>query len=117
LHDGTHDPILRAVFAQICHDEEGHLNFHIDKLQALFADWGWPRRAALRACWRALFRASCLVVMWDHRAVLTAVGVSKALFWWDCGLIFDEVAARIFNSTPKAIVIKSLSMDAPAAPV
>jgi hypothetical protein len=107
LHDGTADPVLKNVFAQICHDEEGHLNFHIDTLQQLFAEWPWWRRAAVRAFWRLLFRASCVVVIWDHRAVLSAVGVSKSLFWWDCGLIFDEVAARIFSSAPKPIVIDS----------
>jgi hypothetical protein len=112
LHDGTEDPVLRSVFAQICHDEEGHLNFHIDTLQKLFTKWPWWRRAGLRAFWRVLFRASCVVVMWDHRAVLSAVGVSKSLFWWDCGLIFDEVAARIFSSAPKPIVIESGLLNA-----
>jgi hypothetical protein len=112
LHDGTENPVLRSVFAQICHDEEGHLNFHIDTLQDLFAKWPWWRRAGLRAFWRVLFRASCLVVMWDHGAVLSAVGVSKSLFWWDCGLIFDEVAARIFSSAPKPIVIESGLLNA-----
>jgi len=112
LHDGTDNPVLRSVFAQICHDEEGHLNFHIDTLQTLFTKWPWWRRAGLRAFWRVLFRASCVVVMWDHRAVLSAVGVSKSLFWWDCGLIFDEVAARIFSSAPKPIVIESGLLNA-----
>jgi hypothetical protein len=112
LHDGTDNPVLRSVFAQICHDEEGHLNFHIDTLQNLFAKWPWWRRAGLRAFWRVLFRASCVVVMWDHRAVLSAVGVSKSLFWWDCGLIFDEVAARIFSSAPRPIVIESGLLNA-----
>lgn len=107
LHDGSRDPVLRAIFAQICHDEEGHLNFHIDTLQRLFAGWSWWKLALIRAVWRVLFRASCLVVMWDHRAVLWAVGVSPSLFWWDCGLIFDEVAARIFNSAPKPILLET----------
>ncbi|HZV35339.1 MAG TPA: ferritin-like domain-containing protein, partial [Verrucomicrobiae bacterium] len=29
LHDGSKDPVLQAVFAQIMHDEEGHLAFHV----------------------------------------------------------------------------------------
>ena len=105
LHDGTRDPVLRAVFAQICHDEEGHMAFHVDTLQQLFANWSWWKRAAIRALWRVFFRASCLVVMWDHRAILRGVGISSSLFWWDCGLIFDEVAARIFSSAPKPILL------------
>jgi len=105
LHDGARDPVLRAVFAQICHDEEGHLGFHIDMLQRVFASWPWWKLAFIRLVWRVLFRGSCLVVMWDHRAVLRALGVSNSLFWWDCGLIFDEVAAKIFSSTPKPILL------------
>ena len=111
LYDGTSDPLLRAIFAQICHDEEGHLNFHIETLQQRFGDWPWWRRAIVRAGWRVLFRASCLVVIWDHRRVLKAVNVSKSLFWWDCGLIFDEVAARIFNTAAKPIAISSLLLE------
>jgi len=74
LHDGTNGPVLRAIFAQICHDEEGHVAFHVDTLQRLFANWSWWKRAAIRAIWRVLFRASCVVVMWDHRAILREWG-------------------------------------------
>ncbi len=109
LHDGTRDPLLRAIFAQICHDEEGHVAFHIDTLQQLFANWAWWKLAAIRLIWRVLYRGSCLVVMWDHRAVLRAVGMSNSQFWWDCGLIFDEVAARIFNSAPKPILLETVA--------
>src|SRR3954471_5469721 len=48
LHDGARDPVLRAVFAQICHDEEGHVAFHIDTLQRLFAKWSWWKLAGIR---------------------------------------------------------------------
>ncbi|HEY2951118.1 MAG TPA: ferritin-like domain-containing protein [Verrucomicrobiae bacterium] len=97
LFDGTPDPVLRAVFAQIVQDEEGHLAFHIDFLQGVMAPLSLPARALLRGAWRVFFRGACLVVMADHRAALRAVGVSPAKFWWDCGLIFDEVAAGIFS--------------------
>jgi hypothetical protein len=107
LHDVTRDTVLRAIFAQICHDEDGHLSFHIEMLQRQFALWTWWKLAGVRAIWRVLFRASCLVVMWDHRAVLRAIGMSNSLFWWDCGLIFDEVAARIFCSAAKPILLES----------
>jgi hypothetical protein len=107
LHDGTRDPVLRAIFSQICHDEEGHLAFHIDTLQGMLERWPWWKRAVVRAIWRMLFRASCLVVMWDHRAVLRTVGLSRSLFLWDCELVFDEVAARIFSSAPKPILLQT----------
>lgn len=100
LHDGLKDPVLCAVFAQIRHDEEGHLAFHVEFLQHAFAGLSVPSRIFQRAVWRVLFRASCLVVMLDHRNILRAVGVSSAKFWWDCGLIFDEVSAGIFSCAP-----------------
>src|SRR5437762_3982031 len=61
LHDGTTDPLLRAIFAQICHDEDGHVAFHIETLQNLLEGWPWWKRALVRASWRVLFRASCMV--------------------------------------------------------
>ena len=101
LHDGTADPVCRAVFAQIQHDEEGHIAFHIDTLQQAFLRTPLPVRAATRLAWRILFRLACVVVLADHRSVLRACGVSSARFWWDCGLLFDEVAAAIFTSAPQ----------------
>ena len=40
--------------------------------------------------------------MYDHRGVLRAVRVSPGAFLRDCGLIFDEAAARIFDAAPAA---------------
>jgi rubrerythrin len=100
LHDGSTDPVLRAVFAQIMHDEEGHLAFHIEFLQRALTGLSVLSRIFQRTVWRFFFRAACLVVMWDHRGILRAVGVSPAKFWWDCGLIFDEVSAGIFSCAP-----------------
>lgn len=100
LHDGVKDPVLRAIFAQVMHDEEGHLAFHIEFLQRSLAGLSLPSRILHRGLWRMFFRASCLVVLWDHRKILRAAGISSAKFWWDCGLIFDEVAAGIFSCAP-----------------
>jgi hypothetical protein len=100
LHDGFEDAALRTIFVQILRDGEGHLAFHMDYLQQAFARKSLLARAALRGIWRLLFRAACLVVTIDHRAVLRGTGVSPVAFWWDCGLIFDEVAAGIFSCAP-----------------
>ncbi|HEY9509809.1 MAG TPA: ferritin-like domain-containing protein [Verrucomicrobiae bacterium] len=97
LHDSTNDPVLRMVFAQILHDEEGHVAFHIDYLQRAFESMSFTRRILAQVIWRVLFRASCLVVMFDHRSVLRAVNVMPRKFWRDCGRIFDETAAGIFS--------------------
>jgi hypothetical protein len=97
LHDGTCDPVLRAVFAQIAKDEDGHLAFHIEYLRRAFEKMSFTRRIIAQVAWRILYRGACLAVMLDHRAVLSAVGVKPDKFWRDCGGIFDDVAAGIFS--------------------
>lgn len=97
LHEGTKDPILRAVTAQIEHDEDGHLAFHIEYLHRAFETMSFTQRIITQVMWRILYRGTCLIVMFDHRDVLHAVGVKRRSFWRDCGAVFDEVAAGIFH--------------------
>lgn len=97
LHDGTNDPVLRAVFAQIIHDEDGHVAFHVEYLRRAFQRLSFGQRIAVQVIWRFLFYGACLVVRFDHRAVLKACGVRPGDFWRDCGRIFDETAAGIFS--------------------
>jgi hypothetical protein len=101
LRDGTRDPGLRSVFEQIVHDEDGHVAFHVDFLSDRFSRLSLLWRILLRAAWRIIFRAACAVVILDHWAALRATGLSAATFWWDCGLIFDEVAAALFRRAPR----------------
>jgi len=100
LHDGFSDPTLRAVCSQILHDEQGHVAFHTHFLHEAFRSMPVLLRAALRTLWRLVYRMACLVVLVDHRAILRGAGLSLTAFWWDCGLIFDEVAAGIFSLAP-----------------
>jgi hypothetical protein len=100
LREGTTDPALRAVFERIVRDEDGHVAFHVAFLRQRFAALPLARRILLRAGWRIIFRGACAVVMLDHCAALRAVRVPLAVFWWDCGLIFDEVAAALFRRAP-----------------
>src|SRR5262249_47102509 len=104
LRDGSPDPLVRDVCEQILRDEEGHVAFHIDYLQRALSRLSVPSRLVVRWLWRVLFRAACLVVIFDHRAILSAIGVSKAAFWWDCGLLFDEAAAGIFSYAPVSAI-------------
>jgi hypothetical protein len=106
LKDAFTDPILQSVFSQILRDEEGHLAFHVDFLQRALAPLSLAARAGLRGLWRLVFRAACLVVILDHRSILRGTGVSLTAFWWDCGLIFDEVAAGIFSWAPTPAICK-----------
>jgi hypothetical protein len=77
-HDAVDDASVKAVCAQILHDEEGHVAFHIDYLRRAFANYSVVRRALLRAAWRVLFRLSALVVILDHRSFLNACSTSRA---------------------------------------
>src|SRR5207253_7711694 len=97
LQEGTFNPVLRAVFEQIFRDEVGHLAFHADYLNQACSGLSFGKRVFIQVAWRLAFRVVCAVMIYDHRDVLRAVGVSPAMFWKDCGLIFDEVAAVIFS--------------------
>lgn len=114
VHDGTSDPVVRAMCAQILHDEEGHVAFHIEFLQRAFASMALPTRMLARFVWRMFYRLACAVVILDHRSLLKAANVSPARFFWDCELIFDETAAAIFSSAPShnvaAVVLARASL-------
>jgi len=109
LSEGTNDPVLKTVFVQILRDEFGHVAFHSDFLRSAFAPLPLPIRRLIALLWAILFRIVCLVVMYDHRAVLRATGVSPRAFWRDCGLIFNEVASGIFASALAPTVIPPAS--------
>ena len=102
LHDGSSEPMLRAICAQILHDERGHVAFHVEFLRAALAGKSFWRRLVLLSGWKLLFQAACLVVIWDHRSLLRALDVSLAAFWLDCSLLFDESAAATFQSPSPA---------------
>lgn len=100
LHKGTQDPVLQNAFAQILHDEIGHVAFHCDYLQRAFAPTPILARLLVAGAWQLFFRVVCLVVMFDHRHVLRAVGVSPSSFRQGAALIFEDAAARIFSPIP-----------------
>ena len=98
VHDATQDAIVRAMCEQILHDEEGHVAFHVDYLGEAFRQHSLWKRAAIMVAWKLVFQAACLVVIFDHRSLLRAAGVSPGAFWWDCLMLLDEAAASIFSS-------------------
>jgi hypothetical protein len=97
LHDGIPCEPMRQVFAQICHDEEGHVAFHVDYLNQFHSHLQFHQRLIIQVLWRCIFRGACLVVLFDHGKLLREVGVKPFAFWDDCGRIFDEAAAGIFT--------------------
>jgi hypothetical protein len=102
LYDGTSDPVLRAMYAQIMRDEVGHVRFHFDYLRHAFERSPAPLRIIVQTGWALMFRATCLVVLIDHRGVLRACGLPLETFWHDCGLIFSDAATRIFGNRQAA---------------
>ncbi len=101
LYDGTDEPILRAVFGQIVREERAHVAFNCYALRC-FSDLLSPlEKWATKLLWRALFRLTCLIVMFDHRTILRAVGVGSGQFWHECSEIFERDLARAFPTTPE----------------
>ena len=98
IHDGTDDPDVRLMCRQIIHDERRHVRFHCDYLSHAFDRTPGPLRSAIHLAWTAAFRATCLVVMVDHRAILKCSGVPLETFWHDCGLLQSEASTRIFGN-------------------
>jgi len=97
LHHGTMYPVPRAIFAQILHDEDGHVAFHVEYLRRAFEKISFSERIAIQVAWRIVYCITCAVVMADHRDVLRACEVSLEDFWRDCSRVFDETAAGIFS--------------------
>lgn len=96
LAEGVDDPVAHAIFAQIVHDEQGHVAFHVDRLHADFSPLPRPVRAAIRFGWKAAFHLVSLIVLFDHRAILRAVNVQPRAFLRDCNALFDQTAGEIF---------------------
>jgi len=112
LYEGTSDVVLRSAFAQISHDELGHVAFHCDTLQRSFVSLPGVARRLIKMGWCFVYRCVCLVVMFNHRTVLRAVGVTPRKFWRDCGAIFDEDAAHIFQSDYTFLAVEAFHQDA-----
>ena len=109
LQAGTNDTVLRAVFAQIARDEDGHLAFHIEYLRRAFENMSFTRRILTLVIWRIAFRGTCLAVMFDHWPVLRAIGIKPRQFWDEGGETFDEIAAGIFSPVHLLVPVKLLS--------
>jgi hypothetical protein len=97
LHESMTDPVLRAVCAQIRHDEEGHIAFHTDTLRPKFSILPIFLRYLLRIAWRLFFAAVCMIVAYDHRRLLRAAGVSPTEFFRSCLCLFDATSRIVFT--------------------
>ena len=96
LAEGIEDPVSQAVFSQIVRDEWGHVAFHCDKLHEDFSALPGVSRTAIRLAWHGAFRAASLVMLFEHRAILRAVGVAPGAFLRDCNDLFEKAANEVF---------------------
>jgi hypothetical protein len=110
LYEGTQDAVLRILFAQIGDDEEGHIAFHCAFLGNAWAGLSPGQRWLAVAAWQLFFQTVCLVVAWDHRRVLHALGLSARHFVGDCLTIFAATTAAIRG------VAASAAVEPPAKP-
>lgn len=96
LLESTSDSVIGAMCRQILHDEDGHIAFHCDTLRPTLLRLPLPVQWVLRAVWRAFFGVVCLLVTYDHRALLRATGCRPASFHRECLALFDAVASQVF---------------------
>lgn len=98
IYDGTVDEDVQLMCRQVMHDELGHVRFHCDYLYHAFDGTpGWAR-TLIHIGWTFAFRATLLIVMFDHRRALQACGVPLESFWHDCGLLQSDASTRIFGN-------------------
>jgi hypothetical protein len=70
---GAGHPVVEAVCEQILHDQKFHVRFHCETLHHRLAGHRWARGLFCYAL-TAVFTLGSLVVAWDHRRALAAVG-------------------------------------------
>jgi hypothetical protein len=99
VQEATRDPVVQAVCTQILRDEDGHVAFHCATLQSVVAGWPGLFRRLVYHGWRLFFRAVCLVVLFDHRALLRVARIPPRVFWRDCNRLFAAAAAQVFAPT------------------
>jgi hypothetical protein len=80
-----------AALAQLCGDEEVHLDFHCRFFSLQPGLGGW----LLRAAWRPLGWLAGLTVLLDHRATLRALGLSPGEVWGTMTARVAEAAAKM----------------------
>ena len=95
LFDGTTDAVMRTIFAQILHDEHGHVAFHCSYLHQTFSQFSPFACWFIYTSWSLLFRLVCFLVICDHLTVFRAVGMTPRTCWHECMQAFQ--ATHIFT--------------------
>ena len=89
------DPVIRAVAARIVDDEHAHVRFQRDRLQSAFADSPTPLRVMALVGWWVVAIGATVVVAFDHRGLLDAIGYPRTRFIRDVLADFAPLAAAV----------------------
>ena len=106
--DSAGDPVATEVASRILADEERHVLFHSQRLDAAFAEMTPPVRHLVTWAWRLLLHSTVIAVAYDHGAALRRLGLTRRQFATD-------VAGR-FNAAITEILRGDASHFTPAAP-
>lgn len=91
------DPVTRAVAARIVDDEHAHVRFQRDRLRDGFADSPAPLRALALGLWWLVAVGATVVVAFDHRGVLDAIGYRRTGFVRDVLGDFARLTAAVMS--------------------
>ncbi len=89
------DPVTRAVAARIVDDEHAHVRFQRDRLRAGFADSPTSLRVLALVLWWVVAMGATVVVAFDHRSLLDAIGYRRTRFVRDVLADFAPLAAAV----------------------
>ncbi|MEY2599864.1 MAG: hypothetical protein RLZZ244_1048 [Verrucomicrobiota bacterium] len=89
------DPVVRCLAQKILQDETRHLAFQRDFFRVRVARLSPVVRWFWRLQFRAVHALTVLVVAWDHRHALRALGLSPGAFRTRCGKAWQRFSARL----------------------
>ena len=95
LRDATRSNLLRSICVRILCDEAAHLNFQALTIGLARQPLSGRARAFRSRCHTQLFRATALLLWWQHRRVFRAAGWDFGRFWKDAGRWFALLQQRI----------------------
>ena len=95
LRDATRSNLLRSICVRILCDEAAHLNFQALTIGLARQPLSDRARVLRSWCHTQLFRATALLLWWQHRRVFRAAGWDFERFWKDARRWFALLQLRI----------------------
>ncbi len=96
LHSGIADPVLHTIFGQMVHDETKHLELHCETLRRWLEQRPGLLQKVLHGSLWGFYQMAFMAVVFDHRELLRALGVTPGEFLRGCDSLFGEVCRRLF---------------------